>query len=73
MQDPMQDTDFVKKLSQHLTEVDRRVHRGVERETSSMWRSFWIMTAHKHGYSIKEIAEGVGLPEESIRAILRVE
>lgn len=71
MKKPLEEESFIKKLNQHLTIADRREKDHLQKETSRVWRNFWIRIAHKHGYSNTEIAYQMDLAESTVRYILK--
>lgn len=62
---------MVQDMKAHMTEVDKRTLGAVERETSRMWRTYWIQLAHKHGYSVADIAKEFEISQATVYNTLK--
>lgn len=63
--------DAINKLKQSLTVPERRQHALLQKETSRMWRNFWIDVARNHGYSNTQIAKEFEISESTVRSVLK--
>lgn len=66
----MRDPINIPKLKGKLTTAEERAHNVLQNKTSRMWRDFWVVVMHRHGYSNVAIAEELGMSESNVRVIL---
>lgn len=71
MRDPIGKRQMLVEASKTLTPAQQREHKRLAKETSRMWRDFWIRVLKSKGLSNVEIAKKMDLAESTVRAILK--
>lgn len=61
----------IEKAKSNMTETEMREWKALDKQTSQLWRNFWVRVLKRRGMSNAAIAKEFELSESTVRHILK--
>ena len=62
---------LIQKAKERFNTAEMRAWHALDKQTSRMWRNFWIRVIHRQGYTNAEIAKEFEIGESTVRMVLK--